>query len=92
MKNKIRQNIKRKMFTRLSKPANPFFISVYFSFFMVIAGCTYSFKGGSVPPHLKTIAIPLVEDQSAYGDPALRKSFTDQLVNLFTNDNTLQYI
>jgi hypothetical protein len=39
---------------------------------------------------LKTIAIPLVEDQSAYGDPALRESFTKQLVDRFTNDNTLQ--
>jgi TolB-like protein len=61
---------------------------VYCSLF--IAGCTYSFKGGSVPPHLKTIAIPIVEDQSAYGDPTLRDSFTKQLVDRFTNDNTLQ--
>jgi outer membrane lipopolysaccharide assembly protein LptE/RlpB len=58
--------------------------------FLLITGCTYSFKGGSVPPHLKTIAIPIVEDQSAYGDPTLRDSFTKQLVDLFTNDNTLQ--
>jgi hypothetical protein len=57
---------------------------------VLIAGCTYSFKGGSVPPHLKTIAIPIVEDQSAYGDPTLRDSFTKQLVDRFTNDNTLQ--
>jgi hypothetical protein len=55
----------------------------------LLAGC-YSFKGGSVPPHLKTIAIPIVEDQSGYGDPNLSKSFTDKLVTLFTNDNTLQ--
>ncbi len=54
-----------------------------------LAGCTYSFKGGSVPPHLKTIAIPVVEDQSAYGDPALRDAFTKKLVEQFTNDNTL---
>jgi hypothetical protein len=53
-------------------------------------GCTYSFKGGSVPPHLKTIAIPVVEDQSAYGDPTLRDTFTKKLVEQFTNDNTLQ--
>ncbi len=57
---------------------------------LLIAGCTYSFKGGSVPPHLKTIAIPIVEDQSAYGDPTLRTTFTSQLVALFTSDNTLQ--
>jgi len=74
----------------LSHVVLPFFVFVYFSFVMVLTGCTYSFKGGSVPPHLKTIAIPIVEDQSAYGDPMLRDSFTKQLVELFMNDNTLQ--
>jgi hypothetical protein len=61
-----------------------------FSFFIVLSGCTYSFKGGSVPPHLKTVAIPIVEDQSGYGDPTLRDLFTQKLVERFTNDNTLQ--
>jgi len=55
-----------------------------------MAGCTYSFKGGSVPSHLKTIAIPVVEDQSAFGDPTLRDNLTKKLVDQFTNDNTLQ--
>lgn len=55
-----------------------------------LAGCTYSFKGGSVPAHLKTIAIPIIEDQSGYGDPTLRDAFTQRLVERFTNDNTLQ--
>jgi hypothetical protein len=54
------------------------------------AGCPYSFTGASVPPHLKTIAIPIVEDQSGYGDPALRNMFSQQLLNRFVNDNTLQ--
>ncbi len=67
-----------------------FFMIAYFSFFATISGCTYSFKGGSVPPHLKTIAIPIAEDQSGYGDPTLRDLFTQKLVERFTNDNTLQ--
>ncbi len=54
------------------------------------AGCFYSFKGGSVPAHLKTVAIPLAQDQSGYGDPTLRDQLTQQLVDRFTNDNTLQ--
>ena len=54
------------------------------------SGCTYSFKGGSVPAHLKTVAIPLVQDQSGFGDPALRDDLTQQLVDRFTNDNTLR--
>jgi hypothetical protein len=67
-----------------------FFSLACFSFFIVISGCTYSFKGGSVPSHLKTVAIPIVEDQSGYGDPTLRDLFTQKLVERFTNDNTLQ--
>lgn len=60
------------------------------SSFFILFGCFYSFKGGSVPPHLKTIAIPIVEDQSGYGDPTLREQFTSQLVQRFINDNTLE--
>ncbi len=54
------------------------------------AGCPYSFTGASVPPHLKTIAIPIVEDQSGYGDPTLRDQFSQQLLQRFVNDNTLE--
>ncbi|RPH37254.1 hypothetical protein EHM92_03155 [bacterium] len=55
-----------------------------------IAGCAYSFTGASVPPHLKTISIPLVDDQSGFGEPGLREIFTNQLTNLFINDNSLE--
>ncbi len=54
------------------------------------AGCYYSFSGASVPAHLKTIAIPLVDDQSGYGEPTLRELFTTELVQRFRNDNTLE--
>ncbi|HOV99142.1 MAG TPA: LptE family protein [Bacteroidota bacterium] len=57
---------------------------------MVVGGCTYSFKGGSVPSHLKTIAIPVVEDQTGSGDPSLRELMTRQLNDLFVADNSLQ--
>jgi hypothetical protein len=53
------------------------------------AGC-YSFSGGSVPAHLKTVAIPLVDDQSGYGEPGLREQFTTELTNLFIKDNSLE--
>jgi hypothetical protein len=82
------KNGKKEKIKMMPNTSAPFFIILYFSIFM--GGCTYSFKGGSVPPHLKTIAIPVVEDQSAYGDPTLRDSFTKQLVDRFANDNTLQ--
>ncbi len=55
-----------------------------------VQGCIYSFKGGSVPPHLKTIAIPLLDDQSGSGEPNLRENFTNKLVTRFRQDNSLQ--
>jgi len=57
---------------------------------LALSGCSYSFTGASVPPNWKTIAIPLVEDQSGYGEPGLREEFTTMLTTLFINDNSLQ--
>jgi hypothetical protein len=57
---------------------------------VVDAGCPYSFTGASVPPHLKTIGIPLVDDQSGFGEPGLRETFTTELTNLFISDNSLE--
>ncbi len=54
------------------------------------AGCVYSFRGSSVPAHIKTIAIPLFDDQSGFGEADLREKFTRELITRFTSDNTLQ--
>jgi hypothetical protein len=59
-------------------------------FMTTVAGCAYSFTGASVPSHLRTIAIPLVDDQSGFGEPGLREYFTNQLTNLFITDNSLE--
>jgi hypothetical protein len=57
---------------------------------LAVAGCAYSFTGASVPPHLKTVAIPLVEDLSGLGEPGLREKFTTEIIQLFTSDNSLE--
>lgn len=57
---------------------------------IAVYGCTYSFTGASVPPHLKTIAIPIFNDRSGSGEPDLSNKFTNQLIQKFINDNTLQ--
>ena len=54
-----------------------------------IGGC-YSFTGSSVPSHLKTVAIPLFEDVSGFGEAGLREKFTQELIQLFINDNSLE--
>lgn len=54
-------------------------------------GCgTYSFTGASVPEHLKTIAIPVAEDKSPAAIPGIRELLTDNLIQKFINDNSLQ--
>ena len=59
---------------------------------IVLLYCTgcYSFTGASVPKHLKTIAIPLVDDESGFGEANLRETFTTALTNLFLSDNSLE--
>jgi len=56
---------------------------------LLLAGC-YSFTGASVPAHLHTIAIPVVDDQSNFGEPGLREQFTRELTTKFITDNSLQ--
>jgi hypothetical protein len=56
----------------------------------LISGCTYSFRGASLPPGVHSIAIPVFDDRSGFGDPNLRVDLTNDLVNKFINDNTLQ--
>ncbi|HUN66876.1 MAG TPA: LptE family protein [Bacteroidota bacterium] len=53
-------------------------------------GCLYSFKGGSVPSHLKTIAIPILDDQSGSGEANIRETFTNRLKDRFRQDNSLR--
>jgi Lipopolysaccharide-assembly len=57
---------------------------------VLLIGCAYSFTGASVPSHLKTIAIPPVNDQSGFGEPGLGELMTTTLTDQFITDNSLQ--
>ncbi len=65
-----------------------------FSAFLVIfaglAGCTYSFRGASLPPGVHTVAVQVFDDNSGFGDPNLRINLTNQLTQKLISDNTLQ--
>ncbi len=52
--------------------------------------CSYTFTGASVPEHLTSIAIPIIEDRSGSGEPDLRETFTNELIQKFIDDNTLR--
>jgi len=65
-------------------------VSMFAGVTLALAGCAYSFTGASVAPHLKNVAIPLVDDQSGFGEPGLREKLTEELVHLFIADNSLE--
>lgn len=54
------------------------------------SGCAYSFTGASVPEHWKSIAIPLFDDDSNYGQPSLRENLTNMMIEKMQQDNTLR--
>jgi hypothetical protein len=69
------------------------FAALYLLLFMTlslsnIGCCIYSFTGAAVPPHLKTIAVPVADDKSGAGEPGLRELLTNQLTQKLIDDNT----
>jgi len=63
--------------------------AVIFAAALSVCGC-YSFTGSSVPPHIKSIAVTLFDDQSGFGEAGVREKFSQKLVQLFANDNNLE--
>jgi len=56
----------------------------------ILIGCfSYSFKG-ALPSHIKTVAIPLFNDYTAY--PGVREDLTNKVVDGFISDNTLRVV
>jgi hypothetical protein len=58
----------------------------------VAATACYSFRGGSVPDHLKTISIASTVDRSGFGNPLYREISTDAFLRRFRSDNSLQVL
>lgn len=56
---------------------------------LLLSGCgIYSFSGSSLPAHLTTVSVPLMEDNTAeYG---ISQQLTDLLIQAITDDNTLK--
>lgn len=78
----------------MTTKSNKYFLSSFFIIAITVIGASisgcYSFTGASVPPHLKTVAIPLFEDVSGFGEPGLREKFTQQVLELFRSDGNLE--
>ena len=85
LKKSTLQNLARKSFICVS------FILFIFTSLINFEGCgVYSFTGASVPEHIKTISIPIADDRSGAGEPNLRETLTQTLIQKFIDDNTLR--
>ena len=56
-------------------------------FLLGLQGCMYSFKG-SLPPHIKSVAIPLFENQTA--EYRINETITDLLTQQFIEEGVLR--
>lgn len=65
------------------------FLAVVFAAGLLQACAFYSFSGATIPSHLQTVAIPLVEDQSANSIPGLDDELTSFLTDQFVNRTRL---
>lgn len=58
---------------------------------VVISHCGYySFSGSSLPPNIRTIAIPMFENRTT--EFGVREDITDALIYEFTQDNSLKVV
>lgn len=57
----------------------------------LLGGC-YSFTGGAVSPHLKTISVATASDNSGFGNPQFREFYTQQIIAKFRSDNSLTLV
>ncbi len=64
-------------------------VSAIVLFCLWFAACgPYSFSGSSVPSHIKTIAVPLFEDQTT--EFGIKEQLTDAVIEEITRDNSMK--
>jgi hypothetical protein len=63
---------------------------VYFGMFglLLLSGCGYYSMAGSIPPHIKSIAIPIVKNQTA--EFGVAEGITDNIIEVFNEENILR--
>jgi hypothetical protein len=65
------------------------FSALQFLLIIQITGCgIYSFSGSSLPSHIKTVAVPLFDNTTAYY--GVSQSLTDGIIDALIQDNTLK--
>ena len=60
---------------------------------LALAGCgVYSFSGATIPDHLQSVAVPIVEDRATGGPAGLDQQLTDALVERFADRSRLALV
>ena len=54
---------------------------------VIISSCTFYSMSGSIPPHIKSISIPLVENETA--EFGIAEEITDGIQKIFTDEGFL---
>ncbi len=62
----------------------------FLALLLAFGGCTYSFRGASLPPGVHSVAVQVFDDKSGFGDPNLRTDLTNMLTQQLVSDNTYQ--
>jgi outer membrane lipopolysaccharide assembly protein LptE/RlpB len=57
---------------------------------LALTGCTYAFNPSSIPGHIKTLEIPVAENQTL--EVALAEELTAGLTDRFVRDNSLRVV
>jgi len=58
--------------------------------FLIFTGCGYYSMAGSIPTHIKSIAIPLVNNQTA--EFGIAENITDNIIEVFNEENILRIV
>ncbi len=67
----------------------PWIISLAIPTLLLSAGCgIYSFSGSTLPPHIRTVAVPLFENRTP--EFGIDQSLTDGIIEAISQDNTLK--
>ena len=64
---------------------------VVFILLIMFNGC-YSFTGGTIPEHLKTLQIQPISDNSNFGNPEYKIDLETEITNNFIKDNSFELI
>ena len=64
------------------------FLPVFLGLVLFLQGC-YSFTGASIPPHIKTVAVPTFKEQSGAGVAQLSAEFTEKLIDTIELQSSL---